>query len=301
MSDKDKNVESEAGGVASDPQDVALKELEAIVGAARTESGGESPLDTEDFFGEGGVFDEGEPPKAEEDVAGEKGKKTSVRFNNLQEAEKETKKLQSERDKLQSEVDKMQAEMKSLEQARLLLNDINKNPDLMRGIEKFYQTGKFVDDQPSSTLEDDDVFGSDASYGTPSSESIDALVDRKLEERLLAIQQEGARKKWYEDQRSAFFEAHPNATNEDFNGIVEFMREPKNVTFNNIYELLNQKELVEERAKQLAEAYLRGQNRTQIRPSVGGAAGGVSDLEGDPEAETVREILRAGRKDSLLG
>lgn len=229
-------------------------------------------------------------------------KKEGVRYNNLKEAEEETRKLQSDRDKLQTRVDSLEAESKGLEHAKLLLSDINNDSTLRAGIEKYYKDGAFVDvakpGDASGSDYDDDFSGGAEAASTPS--DIDALVEQKIEERLRVAQVDSARKQWFVDQKVAFHEAHPHASDEDFQAVVKFMQDPKSVTFSNIYELLNQRELIEDRAKQLAEQMFRGRGNSP-RPSIGSMSGVVPDEEGDPQTNAVKDILQAGRREAFLG
>lgn len=284
-----------------DPQAAALAELDAIMKASPASLKAQPDIDnllTDD------PPDVGEPKGSDKPAksASKSSKSKGVRYNNLEEAEAETRKLQSDRDTLQAKLDTLEAQAKELEHARLLLSDINNDPKLRAGLEHYYKDGSFV--EPAKVASDgigdyDDDFGGGAET-VPQSGDIDTLVEQKVQEQLRAVQVESARKQWYVDQKTAFHEAHPNASDEDFKAVVEFMQEPKNVTFTNIYELLNQRELIEERAKQLAEQMFRGRGSAP-RPSIGSMSGVVPDVEGDPETDTVKAILRAGKRESLLG
>lgn len=293
-----------------DIQDQVLSELEAAEADVTR-----SILDAAGIEG-GALFDDGDidallDADIEADVSKPKAKKVAkpkeeggVRFKNLKEAEAETRKLQSERDRLLAENEKLKAGDPEVEQARAIIRDINSDPVLAAGIRHYFKDGKFSDESPAAEAGLGDTefdFGGSADYGTMTKEQVNQLVDQRVEERLTQAQQMSARQAYFEAQKQALLEAYPGIDEDEWNDLIEFSKDPKGVTLTNLYKLKNLNREIEDRAKILAERMLRSRGAGTVRPSIGGAAGGGSDVEEEPQTQILRDILLAGRKESLLG
>ena len=236
--------------------------------------------------------------KQSEDPVDEGGQ---VRFNNMQEAEKETRKLQSERDSLQSELAKAQQSVRELDHAQTLLKDIEGDPKLLAGLQTYYKTGAFGA-APAPKPSGDDW---EESYGeepvATTEESEDERIERKVNERIAVAEKDRQQKEWFSNQRKAFQEAHPDASDEDFEKLVQFAGNPQNVTMENLWTLQHLPEVVEERAKQLAERVFRKAGTQGIRPSISGVAGaGKETEEDDPQTTILKEIMHEGRKEAAF-
>lgn len=238
------------------------------------------------------VEEEGEEP--EEEPADGK----AVRFNNLKEAEKETRKLQSERDKLTAEVASLKAGGSKLEPAMELLADMEKDPELLKGIKYYYQHGSFKDTKPAAVATgepyyEDDYLEENNAEGTPTAGSVSELVEQKVAERLEVQDTERRQREWYEHQKKVFHEAYPNATEDDWKKVNEFARDPENLNFKNLWTLMNIEDIIEDAAKNLAERRFKGKQR----PSATAAAGAARETPPASDEEAVlKSIMQEGRR-----
>lgn len=256
-----------------------------------------------------GGSDEAKPSTGSTGKKSKPKKEDGVRFSNLEEAEKETRALQSSKDKLE-------ARLKELESAEILLKDIQNDPNLAGGLATYYKTGSFPGtEEPAETragepaATEDGAYGFDA-YGDGEEYSDDVPMTKKEMETYL-VKRESKRseefqkeedlrakqEQFYNDQRTSFFSVHSDASEEDFKQLMEFASNPQNVTMENIYTLLHQNDIIEERAKVMAEKLFRrgGNNRPVHRQSIAHVGGGDTEETESSEEIELGDIFAAAK------
>jgi hypothetical protein len=242
-------------------------------------------------------------PKAKAEVAEDKPKKKDgVRFNNLSEAEKEVRKLQSERDRLA-------ARNRELSEAEILMKDIQSDPALAQALTAYYQTGEFAPQPTMSRASskdtgiDFDGFDElgDGEYLTKEQVK-EALTKKERKEnaqRRLEEMKKVREQQWLDAQYSAFKESHPDVGEADFQRVIQFAQDPKNVTLDNIYTLMNQDEIVNERVRIAVEQAFKGRGREIPRQSIVQQGGGGDDEDVAPDP--MHDIMNAAKKMRRFG
>lgn len=302
------NIEDSDESSGGDLQDIAIEQIEdeakAILDAVDYEGDiflGENKddiLSTMVPKKKGKAKDSSE---ASEEDDGSEG--LGIRFNSIKEAEKETRKLQSERDKLEAKVKKLETGSvdPDIDNAKALIRDIQDDPKLAEGLTEYFKTGAFPggksDDE--SSYDDDEIYGSGNESGTYTEKEVSDIVEQKLNEKLSAVDQVNRQKAWVDAQKQALYEAYPHIDEDEWNELIDFAKDPQKVTLINLYKLKNINREIEDRAKVLAERYLRG--KPQMRPSASSVGGSGRELEDeDPQVRAIKDIVQAGRRDSSL-